>query len=342
MHEILPEEPPETTTQMTRALPNLTQSGSNYNLVFAEEFNGSEPRSDFPCESGVAALDSSIWTINNSCRTDGASCADMGDGYVTIAQFAGCGVELRTDSGFAYKYGYLEVKYTVNTRSIRGWNNYNLLVGNAGEPRRDVYPQYDVEIDSYEDAGKYLGAIIGALEYSPHVGYQVMQTHLNHSSVSSNPDVGYRQGHRTARICNFVGANELNLRPVGCGAGDEVTITLGIEWTPRGYRHFIQVDGQHDELETVPSRYETLKERKPRANWRTFQDAPRRAFLEYLVPGDNESYLWNFAVSHTPMPVHIGAWGYTSHKKLTAWMKIDYMRIFQPDNLYRDMEPVYG
>ena len=342
MHEILPEEPPETTTQMTRALPNLTQSGSNYNLVFAEEFNGSEPRSAFPCESGVAALDSSIWTINNSCRPDGESCADMSDGYVTIGQYSGCGVELRTDSGFAYKYGYFEVKYTVNTRSIAAWNNYNLLIGHAGLPRRDVYPQYDVEIDSYEDVGKYLGAIIGALEYTPNSGYQIMQTHINHGSVSSNPDVGYRRGLREGRVCNVIWRLELKLRPRGCGAGDEVTITLGIEWTPRGYRHFIQVDGQHDDLETVPSRYEQLMERKPGADWRTYKDAPRGAFLEYLVPGDDESYLWNYAVSHTPMPVHIGAWGWNRGNEFKAWMKIDYMRVFQPDNLYRDMEPVYG
>ena len=83
-------------------------------------------------------------------------------------------------------------------------------------------------------------------------------------------------------------------------------------------------------------------ERKPGADWRTYEDAPRGAFLEYLVPGDDESYLWNYAVSHTPMPVHIGAWGWNRGNEFKAWMKIDYMRVFQPDNLYRDMEPVYG
>ena len=51
VHELLPEVLPETTTEMTGALPNLVQPGNNYNLVFAEEFNESEPRKRLPCES---------------------------------------------------------------------------------------------------------------------------------------------------------------------------------------------------------------------------------------------------------------------------------------------------
>ena len=132
----------------------------------------------------------------------------------------------------------------------------------------------------------------------------------------------------------------IQLGPKSCQRGDEVTITIGIEWTPRGHRHFIKVDGQHNELTTVPSQYENLIYK--RREWVTHKGAARSEFLEYLVPGDDESYLWNYAISHTPMPVHIGAWGWNSDDSLRAWMKIDYVRVFQPDNVYRDMEPVYG
>ena len=79
-----------------------------------------------------------------------------------------------------------------------------------------------------------------------------------------------------------------------------------------------------------------------RREWAEHQGAARSEFLEYLVPGDDESYLWNYAIGHTPGAVHIGAWGWNSDDSLRAWMKIDYVRVFQPDNVYRDMEPVYG
>ena len=341
VHELLPEVPPETTTEMTGALPNLVQPGNNYNLVFAEEFNESEPRNAFPCESGVAALDSAVWDILTTCRSDGNSCGDIDGGHLTISQYKGCGVELQSDGGFAFKYGYAEVKYTVNPRTIGLWNNYNVLIGNAADPRRDTYFNYGITLDSYEALGKYIGAVIGVVEYSPNSGYQIMQTHINHSGLGRYSNTPYRRATREAVVCSsWPIPGRIQLGPEGCGPSDEVTITIGIEWTPRGHRHFIKVDGQHNELTTVPSQYENLiyKHRE----WVTHEGAARSEFLEYLVPGDDESYLWNYAISHTPMPVHIGAWGWNYDDSLRAWMKIDYVRVFQPDNVYRDMEPVYG
>ena len=49
---------------------------------------------------------------------------DIDGGHLTISQYKGCGVELQSDGGFAFKYGYAEVKYTVNPRTIGLWNNY--------------------------------------------------------------------------------------------------------------------------------------------------------------------------------------------------------------------------
>ena len=345
-HEILPEDPPETAAAIKSALPNLVQPSNNYNLVFAEEFNDGEPRTGFPCESGMAALDISTWDMLYPCHSDGNSCGDIGDGHLTISQYHGCGVDLNTDSGFAFKYGYLEVKYTVNPRTITPWNNYNLLVGNSDEPLRDTYFKYGIDIDDYEDVGKYIGAVIGVMEYSPTSGFQVMQTHINHNFLGGDLDARYRKAARWSRICTSTHSGEIRLGPAGCRPRDEVTITIGVEWTPRGHRHFIKADGQHDELITVPSRYERVSYNifgsNIGAGWRELTGDDRSEFLEYLVPGDDESYLWNYAISHIPMPVHIGAWGYNNGLSLQAWMKIDYVRVFQPGNVYRDMEPVYG
>ena len=34
--------------------------------------------------------------------------------------------------------------------------------------------------------------------------------------------------------------------------GGNVTVTRGLEWTPRGYRKFIKVDGVHDDWMMIP------------------------------------------------------------------------------------------
>ena len=346
MHEIVPEDLPATTAAMTRALPNLVQPGDNYNLLFAEEFNDGESRTGFACETGMTALDSSVWDMLSPCRPDGNLCGDIGGGHLTISQYEGCGVELNSDSGFAFKYGYLEVKYTVNPRAITAWNNYNLLLGNAAVPLRDTYFKYGIEIDDYEDVGRYIGAVIGVVEYSPNSSYQVMQTHINHNFLGGDLDARYRRASYHTRFCYRSSTDDIMLGPTGCRIDDEFTVTLGIEWTPRGHRHFIKADGQHNELITVPSGYQKLQHNiyggNNRGGWQEHTGAARSEFLEHLVPGDPESYLWNYAISHAPMPIHIGAWGYNYGDVLKAWMKIDYVRVFQPDNLYRDMEPVYG
>ena len=73
----------------------------------------------------------------------------------------------------------------------------------------------------------------------------------------------------------------------------------------------------------------------------------RDSFFEFLEPGDPESVLMQFAIAHSPLSVHFGAWGgFGDHEtagveRTTVRMKIDYVRVFQPRDRYADMEPVY-
>ena len=51
-----------------------------------------------------------------------------------------------------------------------------------------------------------------------------------------------------------------------------------------------------------------------------------------------------FVVSHVPLPITIGTWGWLNrgnHPYIRTRMKIDFIRVWQPENHYADMDPVY-
>ena len=63
LRELFPSPPAVPDEDVRNALPKLTQPTSNYNLVFAEEFDSQEPAREAPyaCSNNVSTLDSSFW-----------------------------------------------------------------------------------------------------------------------------------------------------------------------------------------------------------------------------------------------------------------------------------------
>ena len=68
----------------------------------------------------------------------------------------------------------------------------------------------------------------------------------------------------------------------------------------------------------------------------------RDQYFEQLVSGSTNSALVNYAVGHAPLYLNTGAWGNAHHRVIGSSFKTDYIRVFQPNDLYRDMEPVYN
>ena len=70
---------------------------------------------------------------------------------------------------------------------------------------------------------------------------------------------------------------------------------------------------------------------------------------QWLVPVDPDTtdddpvVFEQVAVSHVPFSLGHTTWGYPprSNDKVLSKFKIHYIRVFQPANLYTDMEPVY-
>ena len=95
--ETLPAEPPVTTDALRKGLPNLVQPKENYNLIFAEEFNGNEGEepAEAGCRNGLATLDSSIWNYHDRCLEaypdpNGVACANVEDGHFYLAMTSWC------------------------------------------------------------------------------------------------------------------------------------------------------------------------------------------------------------------------------------------------------------
>ena len=75
----------------------------------------------------------------------------------------------------------------------------------------------------------------------------------------------------------------------------------------------------------------------------TLTGEQRDKYFGYVDPGDTNTLLEQVAVSHIPLPIGVGVWGFldNSHARILTRMKIDYIRFWQPENHYSDMEPVY-
>ena len=71
--------------------------------------------------------------------------------------------------------------------------------------------------------------------------------------------------------------------------------------------------------------------------------AARDAYFEYLDAENQTRLLRKAAVGHVPLPLSIGSWGFfpSANDVAENRLSLDYIRIWQPQNNYTDMEPVY-
>ena len=340
-------------------LPGLVQDSDNYRLVFAEEFDGAQPPANADgCRDGLSTLDPAVWNYFYECaRVDskGEPCANVADGALVIAISGRCDTFLNTFGLVAVKYGYVEIKYTVNSDHWPGvYANYNLLLWGQNK-RANLRDQYGVVIEDWEDYLKRTEVEIDMLEYE--VDHQRSEAHQyanwhfsvpgrDLAPVATNKLYWYCRPHRRS-----IGPPAVPDRGRPCPDSAVFTVTWGIEWTPRGYRNFVKVDDVHTELTLVPKDKIALRTRpvtesngRLRAGRDVFGALPEDEYFEYLVPGDTDSLLEKVGVSHIPLPVASSTWGHydpDDHPYIRTRMQVDYIRVWQPENLYTDMEPAY-
>lgn len=336
-------------------LPNMVQDKANYRLVFAEEFNGtggsSTPGS---CRDGIATLDSDVWNIYNGCtRLDirGEPCGNVVNGAFVMSRVYGnkCGAGTNSLGKFHYKYGYLELKYRVNLYNRGGYTNYAFVVQPKVSDLSPIRRHYGVVVDDWEDFLRNDSVEIDIFEYVPIHRADYFHQYANWGFAVPDEDL---LPTKSNKFLDFCAAKPRSfIQSTGCTHDQTLTVTKGLEWTPRGYRTHVKVDGFNSALTVVPKGKVQVQQKPVNRVNNTINvgDADevtgtaKNRFFEYVDPTDTNTILEQAAVSHAPAPVSFGAWGYPRQqdRTITTRMKIDYIRIWQPQNLYADMEPVY-
>jgi len=354
LREELPAEAPRTTAALLAGLPNLVQPAENYQLVFEEEFEANKVDRSGGCANRMGNLDSDVWNYDRDpCdNTDsrGDVCFNLGGGGLSIAVASGCGSTLGTEGKFTYRYGYLEIRYTVELKYPGFYANF-AAVQWAGGFRQSLVHQHDrygVVVDSYEDFGKYVGAELDLFEFVPqrsgHWGgiismHQYMNWSLAAGAHVDHPAVLPRRADKFYQLrCGFDGQR--------CHGDREMTLTSGFEWTPRGYSTFGKLRGSSSNFVKVPEKRVLTRYKRKTSDgfgfWRDFSWGQRRQLFEELEPGNPETMLEQIAIAHIPANVDFVAWGYPEDgDPIGTRVKIHYVRVFQPTNRYTDMEPVY-
>ena len=285
-------------------------------------------------------------------------CETLRDGYYEMSHSEGCASSIQTEGKFSYKYGYIETKYTIKLDEAYQ-QNMNMVIGDLWKSLKYAAKKYDVPLRNYEELSRYLPIEINLFEYFPERKRELANWFYNYHPYIYYPHTEPRHASTWTRFCDDAGqgVRQLNFFTVAeCEARESITVTKGLEWTPRGYRILVQVKDLHDDFIVVSKESTTVQRRIAYSSSTptTFSSAlikyigtARDPFFEFLEPGDPESVLMQFAIAHSPLSVHFGAWkGFGNHEtpgveRTTVRMKIDYVRVFQPRDRYANMEPVY-
>ena len=146
--ELLPTQAPATTPELSDALPSLVQPKANYSLVFAEEFDGTPTTESCPNE--MVTLSSDTWNYDADPRqgadANGVPCGNVADGHYYMAKTSVCRPILTTNGRFDFKYGYIEVKYSVNRESTGSYRNMAMSVGSPQLPLRRQVDRYQISL----------------------------------------------------------------------------------------------------------------------------------------------------------------------------------------------------
>ena len=369
--EIFPSALPSTASEALRnTLPSqLVQPRENYEVVFVEEFDGnSGKRPSSNCRGGLANLGTDAWNFpNHWCDrvdSDGVPVADMENGYYYLARTVNHGGFLSTFGKLAYKYGYLEMKYTLDPVIIDENEAHVMaaVIGHPGNWMSELNRKYGVPVRNYEELSRHWITEIDFFEYWPEQQREIHPRFMNYPNHAfyeeTKPVVA---GANWAAYCrpepqpiskqiDFLSEEECMER------GNRVTVTKGHEWTPRGYRMFYKVDGANDDFIVVPKRHlgvsiGGVNKRWPDGKVKGFRypsqkvrGSQRERYFEFTDGTNPDSILGQSAIAHMPLDISLLAWvkgDSLRTERILTKMKIDYIRLFQPRNRYADMEPVY-
>ena len=356
--EILPPAPSESNpADLLDDSLKLIYAEDEYELVFREEFDSDSTKSN--CEN-FKALRPSAWSyeLYDCGKTDvnGNYCESIADGAYILSESVLCGLRgLHTGGRVAFKYGYIETKFTVRMHDYEKYTNVNFVLGSSRADRKYWLDRYNVVIDSDEDLFTNLSQELDYFECIDTNGYCIWHQYVNVGNHTLQEpryiqNVESRSTYAAVSFCYGTVGHRIGNEPY-CFEHTpdydfEVTVTVGLEWTPRGYRRHYRVEGySNDTFNVVREDRTTVRRYTSRgASYGIYNFSEKAQYFEHLDALDLDSVLEQVGVQHVPLHFEIGAWsqGMTSEQDTNeVKLAIDYIRIFQPEDNYADMEPVY-
>ncbi|WP_419945264.1 hypothetical protein [Candidatus Poriferisodalis sp.] len=355
--ETLLDDPPETTAALQEALPPLTQSGSEYQLIFEELFDDGVAADSDTCMNGMASLDREIWEADrepcvntasdSKIDSKGRTCFNVVGGHYTYGVIWSCQPRISTEGWFSYKYGYVEIKVTLEIRFLVQWTNLSFTVGPTIS---ELAAHHDIwNIDNSDVKGLYTNAALemDVMEYVAQWRLSLAHQYLNPYEISDA--ILPQRTIRRTYFCRPVPSEKLGVsfysdevcpHPLH----SDVTITMGLEWTPRGFLAYHKVDSLHDDFVKYPADQTELEFRPiGEGQWSADATVGRSDFFETFTNEENvDLILEQVGISHAPAFLRFN--GKTWAPQLSGFVSrihVDYVRVFQPRDGYAGMEPVY-
>ena len=347
---------------MIDALPeDLVQARDSYSLVFSEEF-----ATDSECENLNATLDGDVWSSSltdcdsRNADVNGVHCVGIRNGHYFMSYSRICSPASITTAGKAnFRYGYVEIKYSFlgDRFSQESYHNYALVLGDSPRNRKYSLRDYDVDINgSLSTMSKALSTEVDMFEHVPSSRRFIAHQYHNYRRIDAAGEVQPRRATFAYTYCRGGVPDQWTAlyNPDICNYSKEITVVQGLEWTPRGYRRFIKVDGLHDHFNVVSRDNIRIQYRRKLGtstpdnpvysdSWTSYSDTQHSRWFEYLDPDDTDSILEQVGVAHVPLDIQIVGWGHETDSDVhNTRMEIDYIRIYQPEDRYATMEPVYG
>ena len=327
-----------TTNAHRSSLPdNMVYDHSKYQLIFNEEFNG----------NGIASLNNHIWSYPTAPRrsdANGIPCQNVENGHYYFTRVYGCGADLTTEGKFSFKYGYLEVEYTVNKAAYASYINMAMTIGHIYKDIRahalSNYP--GIKIDSIENLLKYVGTEFDLIEYIPNVREQYGHVYIK-KILGASRDIKEYSSATWFPFC-WTSRGEVDnytkYRLPACSAhfsnlNAGFIITMAVEWTPAGYRNYMRVHDIHDKLQLISD---------DRITFRTGDDQVSPGFYYNTVRvGARDLDFNQLGIMHLPAHFAMAAWGYPRQRDniIKTKMRVNYVRIYQPINHYTNIALVY-
>ena len=364
LREILPDEPPATTAAMREALPDLlVQPKENYSLVFGEEFDdASVDSSTGDCMTGMIGIIDVVSFGDNPCtNTDvrGVPCQAVTNGYFYSTKATGCVSSVYSEGKVEFKHGYFEIQYEVERKTLSGYINHAVVVGTHVPDLRHNLRKYGITIESEEDLLRYMETEIDVVEFLPGSGGSSSVSsplyEISHEIYNFARRLDDHEMMRTTRYIDFCATSNDNTYgaipitiPNCSNSTKTFVVTRGMEWTPEGIVHYVKVkDDPIYGSEMLPfrdSHTELSYGRFYIYDHGLICGTDRDLFLDPVDPDSSDSdpvIRSTVGVAQIPLGFGIVTHGNSPPRLVRTKFRVHYVRIFQPDNRYSDIEPVY-